>query len=458
MPNFKKLAKKYENNCLSSLVELVRKKSVYDESSISEDAPYGKGVKSGLDCLEKMASSMGFNTANIDGHAVEISYGDKGPLVGIYAHCDVVPASGKWDNPPFEGKLIGTKAKDKQLIARGASDDKGPLIASLYAMKLLKDNGLISNYRVRLVAGGDEERGSSCLDYYFNKKNKEHCDFGFTPDADFPLIYAEKGIIHGTLTKMINLSPIVAIDGGVATNAVCDKMVVTVPSDKKFLKKFLDEKISGDISDTGEIMVVTFKGKSAHGSTPELGESAMAKGFEFLGSFYNNKFLLNLAKAIYDTRGVCFKGNATSKELGESTYNYGIVSYTTKNVLTLSLDYRFGEDAKPDEATSSLSKFLDMTFIPSSKSDILLFDKASPLVSTLMKSYRHMTHKFFDKPMAIGGGTYAKEAKNTVAYGSAFKGHPGNIHSPNEYIYLKDLYAQIAIYADAIYKLGQLKK
>ena len=184
----------------------------------------------------------------------------------------------------------------------------------------------------------------------------------------------------------------------------------------------------------------------------------MAKGFAFLGSYYNNKFLLNLAKAIIDTRGSLFKGNATSKELGESTYNYGLVSYNSKNVLTISLDYRYGEDANADEAVNNLSKFVDMTFVPSSKSDILLFDKKSPLVATLMKSYKHMTHKFFDKPMAIGGGTYAKEAKNIVAYGSAFKGHPGNIHSPNEYIYVKDLFAQIAIYADAIYKLGQLKK
>ena len=57
----------------------------------------------------------------------------------------------------------------------------------------------------------------------------------------------------------------------------------------------------------------------------------------------------------------------------------------------------------------------------------------------------------------IGGGTYAKEAKNCVAYGSAFKGHDGSIHSPNEYIYLEDFYNQIAIYADAIYRLGHIK-
>ncbi len=457
MPNFKKLAKKYESNCLASLIELVRKQSVYDESSITDLAPYGKGVKSGLDTLEKFGKEFGFKTRNIDGHAVEISSGEEGPLIGIYAHCDVVPASGKWDYPPFEAKLVG-QGKEMKLIGRGTSDDKGPLIASLYSLKLLKDNGLIDGYRVRLVAGGDEERGSSCLDYYFNVAKNPHCDYGFTPDADFPLIYAEKGIVHGSLTKLIDLSPIIAIDGGVAANAVCDKMIVTIPSDKKFIKEFNENKINGDITDTGEIMIVTFKGKSAHGSTPELGQSAIANGFAFLGQYYNNAFLLNLAKAILDNRGVVFNGNSSSKELGEATFNYGIVTYNSKHVLNISVDFRYGEEAKEEEAVANLSKFVDMTFVMNSKAPILLYKKDSPLVSTLMKSYRHMTHRFFDKPMAIGGGTYAKEAKNIVAYGSAFKGHPGNIHSPNEYIYLKDLYAQIAIYADAIYRLGKLKK
>jgi hypothetical protein len=86
----------------------------------------------------------------------------------------------------------------------------------------------------------------------------------------------------------------------------------------------------------------------------------------------------------------------------------------------------------------------------------LLFDKKSPLVSTLMKVYKHETFKFFDKPLAIGGGTYAKEAPNTVAFGAAFKDHPGNMHSPDEYLYIDDFNKDIAIYAHAIYLLGPI--
>ena len=105
--------------------------------------------------------------------------------------------------------------------------------------------GLLKDFRVRLVTGGDEERGSSCLEYYFEKLKKPHCDYGFTPDADFPLIYAEKGIYRANISRKIDLSPIVAIDGGVVVNAVCDKVIVTLPIDKAFEKAFLEKKING---------------------------------------------------------------------------------------------------------------------------------------------------------------------------------------------------------------------
>lgn len=459
MPNFKKLAKPYYQNALLSLQELVRKQSVYDPTTIGEGAPYGKGVKSALDYVAKLGRDYGFQVDTCDGYATEISFGEgEGPLIGIYAHSDVVPVSGKWDNPPFGANIIG-EGKEKKMIGRGTSDDKGPLIAALFAMKLLKDNGLIKGFRVRLVTGGDEERGSSCLEHYFHKLNKPDSDYGFTPDADFPLIYAEKGIHHALASAKLDLSPIIAAEGGVVTNAVCDRFVVTLPLDKAFIAKFKADGVDGDISVSEPIMIVSFRGKSSHGSVPHLGVSAALKGLDYLGKYYKIEALNKIVAAIADPFGTGFGASCKSKELGDSTFNYGIVKYVSNTkTLSLTIDYRYGEDAKPEEALASFEKATGLKVAVHSIAPILLFDKKSPLVSTLMKSYKRMTHKFFDKPMAIGGGTYAKEAKNCVAYGSAFANHPGDIHSPNEYIYLDDFYAQIAIYADAIYSLGKLKK
>ncbi len=458
MPNFKKLSAGYEKEALKVLSELVKKKSVYDGESIKEGAPFGAGVKSALDYLAKKGEEYGFKVDTCQGYCTEISFGEgDGPEIGIYAHSDVVPASGKWDFPPFSAKIVG-EGKAAKMISRGTSDDKGPLVAALMAVKLLKDNNLIKNYKVRLVSGGDEERGSSCLKTYFEKLGKTPTDYGFTPDADFPLIYGEKGILHGLFSKTIALDPIIAMNGGSVSNAVCDSFVVTLPKDKK-----LEEAIKGnkeiDLSEAGTIDILTFKGKAAHGSTPEKGVNAALKAFSFLGAFYKIPFLKKLSDLLSDYSGKSFKGDSHSDIFGDSTWNYGVVNYdSNKSLLTSTIDYRYGETSDPRKAVENFQQATDTNVNILSVSPYLLFDKKSPLVATLMKSYKRMTLKLFDKPFAIGGGTYAKEAKNCVAYGSAFKEHPGDIHAPNEYIYLEDLYKQIAIYADAIYSLGQLKK
>ena len=456
MPNFKKLAKSYETNAIIALQEFVHKESVYDEKTIGPKAPYGKGVKSALDYVAKLGNDYGFKVDTCDGYATELSFGEEGPLIGIYAHSDVVPVSGTWKYPPFSAKVEG-QGKERIMYGRGTSDDKGPLIAAFYAMKLLKDNGLINGYRVRLVSGGDEERGSSCLHHYFHVLNKEASDFGFTPDADFPLIYAEKGIAHFNASKKVDLSPIVAMDGGFVTNAVCDKLVVTLPFDKKFEAFFKENNIAGDINVAGECMIVSFKGKTAHASTPEIGENAAVKAFQILGKFYKNEFLTKLGELFSECHGANFGGLVESKELGKTTYSYGIVKYGN-GLFSTTVDFRYGESADADALLENFKEKTGLDIALVSVSKPLLYDKKSPLVATLMKSYKRMTHKFFDKPLAIGGGTYAKEAPNCVAYGSAFKNHPGDIHSPNEYIYIDDFLAQIAIYADAIYSLGKIKK
>ena len=459
-PNFKKLAKNYEDLGIKALRAFVGKNSVYDETTISEDAPYGAGVKSALDYVASLGKEYGFNVDTCQGRCTEISFGDEGTLVGIYAHSDVVPVSGKWDHKPFGAEIVG-EGKEAKMFGRGTSDDKGPLIAALMAMKLLKDNGLIKGYRVRLVAGGDEERGSSCLEHYFHVQKKPDCDFGFTPDAEFPLIYAEKGIHHATASGKLDLKPIIAMDGGVVSNAVCDKILITlikIPQLEEKLKAVPGLRF--DISETGPIQIVTIFGKSAHGSTPELGENAAIKAFKALGEILGNKALVNIATVLENPFGEGFGGNCYSEgfgKAGKSTFSYGLVKYKD-GVLSVTIDYRYGEAAKPEEALAKFEKATGLSVSVQSVAPILQFDLKHPLVATLMKSYKHMTHKFFDKPMAIGGGTYAKEAKNCVAYGSAFLEHPGDIHSPNEYIYLDDFNKQIAIYADAIYALGQLKK
>jgi len=454
MPNFTKLSKVYEKDALVALEQFVRIPSVYDPNSKKAGQPYGAKVKEALDYLAKLGTDFGFKVDSVDGYCTEISAGENGPLIGVYGHSDVVPATGSWTNPPFSATL-----KDGRLWGRGTSDDKGPLIAAFYALKLLKDNGLLSGYRVKLVSGGDEERGSSCLKYYFDEHKGEEPSFGFTPDADYPLIYAEKGIRNYQATRILDLAPIIAMNGGVVTNAVCDSLTVSLKEDKKFEQFLKDQKIACDFSPIEGLSVIRFKGVAAHGSTPEKGQSAILLAFKVLGDYYHLEALSLLAKVLGDPSGKSFDGYNHSSELGDTTYNYGIVNYDAgKKTLALSIDFRYGENAEPDLLIANLEKASKLACTKLAEAKPLLFDKKSPLVNTLMKVYKQETFKLFDKPLAIGGGTYAKEAKNTVAFGAAFKDHPGNMHSPDEYIYVRDFAKDIAIYAHAIYALGHLSK
>ena len=449
MPNFKKLTKQYQTNAAIALQQFVRIDSVYDASSKGANAPFGAGVKKALDYVAKLGKDLGFAVNTCDGYCTELTIGDEGPIIGLYAHSDVVPISGKWDLPPFSGQL-----KDGRIWGRGSIDDKGPLIASLYAIKALKDAGLIKGYRIRLVSGGDEERGSSCLEYYFHTLKKEQAKYGFTPDADFPLIYGEKAIRRYTLSLDGELGPVINMEGGVVANAVCDKILVTMKKDEKFLALLKEKKVDVDISEAGDVSILAFKGKSAHGSSPEEGINAAGIAFKLIGDFYHLEKLSKFADAINSPDGKVWGGYSHSKELLDATYNYGVIKYDG-NKLTSSLDFRFGEEANPDELIKKLVSFTGFEATMVSDTKALLFDTKSTLVSTLMKSYKRQTHQFFAKPFTIGGGTYAKECENTVAFGAVFEGHPGNMHSPNEYIYVEDFNKCIAIYADAIYSLGK---
>lgn len=452
MANFKKLAKGYEKVGLLALQKFIQIPSVYDEGTRKEGAPFGENVRKALEYFGKLGEDYGFKVRNVDGYATELTVGEEGPLIGIYGHSDVVPVSGVWSHPPFKGEI-----KDGIVYGRGACDDKGPLLASLYATKLLKDNGLIKGFRVKIVSGGDEERGSSCLRYYFEKGPGEEPAFGFTPDANWPLIYAEKGIIHAHARKIVDLSPVIAMNGGTVSNAVCDSLFVTLKPNKGFEKYLREQKINAEVTSTPELLMVRFLGKTAHGSTPELGVNAATIAFKALGDFYKIEALSLLAKNMDDPNGKPFGGDKVSPELGKNTFNYGVITYDGKS-LSVSIDFRYGEEGKPQESLNAFFEATKTLPVIDGETKPLLYKKDSPLVSTLMKAYKKETWHFFDKPLAIGGGTYAKEAKNTVAFGAEWPLHPGNMHSPDEYIYVEDFLKDIAIYARAILMLGEAAK
>ena len=172
-----------------TLSKLIECPSVLDEYRENSDIPFGKGCKKALDTLLSIGNKMGFETKNIDNYAGYLEYGKGDELLGILAHLDVVPVvKDEWVTDPFQLIFYGDK-----MYGRGTTDDKGPLVSSLIAIKMLKDEGFKPNKRIRLIAGCDEESGSRCLERYLEKEGEP--TMAFSPDASFPLIYGEKAIL-----------------------------------------------------------------------------------------------------------------------------------------------------------------------------------------------------------------------------------------------------------------------
>ena len=139
-----------KDEMIENLQKLIQIPSVYEESK-NPKMPFGENANKALEYMLELGKKLGFRTKNIDGYCGYIEFGEGEELLGIIGHLDVVPAGEGWANPPFSGTIV-----DNKIYGRGAIDDKGPVMASLYAMKAVKDTCKV-NKRVRLILGLNEE-------------------------------------------------------------------------------------------------------------------------------------------------------------------------------------------------------------------------------------------------------------------------------------------------------------
>ena len=451
---YEKITSKYEKELIESLAKFVAIDSVYDESTVSEEHPFGQGVSSALDFIASLARKDGFKVTNYDNKVVEILCGEGEKNIAILAHADVVPEGTGWDQDPF--KMVDKKGV---LCGRGVADDKGPLLATYYALKALRTNKMLGKYRVRFLVGGNEERGSSCMEHYFKVLKKEQPTLGFSPDSDFPLIFAEKGIINfETKAPKINIPGLISIEGGVASNSVIEKCDVKMELDLKFLD-FIMKNYHRDeaaIVTKEDITTVTFLGKAAHGAHPELGKNAGLMALDALAKYSKDPVLTKIVKLYSPLDGSGYDCAGTSKEMGHNSSNVGLMSYE-EGVLTLVTNFRFVDTCDKKELIQNFKKAnAGFSVKVLGESALLFYPRDSVLIKTLLKSYQDETGDLKSKPLAIGGGTYAKEAANTVAFGMQFPGWESNMHSPGESVRKEDLFKAMAIYARAIVDLGKV--
>lgn len=448
MKDIHQLSENYFEDAISSLKGWIRIDSVYDADTVSETKPFGAGVASALEYIASIAENDGFTVDRCEGYCTEIGCGE-GPLIAIYAHADVVPVSGEWKFPPFSATI-----ENDIMYGRGTSDDKGPAMAAYYALKLLRDHHLIDGFRATLVIGGNEESGSRCLEHYFGKLKKPYPSYGFTPDGDFPLIYGEKAIATYSVLLERPVENLISLSGGVVINSVIDEAccVLKKMPEREKIAAYCEE--NGLRFDTDGNRLTMF-GKAAHGSIPEEGINAGLHLLKFIGLNENVPEFVKTADGYLDGSGKNLGIYSETELLHGTTYNVGLISYRDGK-LEYRVNFRYPENVDAEKVCAYLDTLGLGRVTFEGTSSYLLMDPSSEMIQTLLACYREETGDIVSSPMAIGGGTYAKESRNTVAFGSHFPGREDHIHEANEKIHLDDLRRSIAIYAKAIRRLGAL--
>ncbi len=414
----------YLDDCIQSIREIVRIDS--SQAAALPGMPFGKGV---ADCLEyflKLAQSFGFETNNYDNYIGEAIFGE-GEEFAVLCHLDVVPAGKGWTKDPFGGQI-----EDGKLYGRGTMDDKGPAVICLYALKALKDAGFRPKKKIKLIVGCNEESGWECIAHY--KKVAHMPDVGFTPDAEFPAIYAEKGILHFEMRFDLHDAPFTALSGGERANMVCDFVCAEgAPFDPERAALCGVEAQGSDL---------IARGVSAHASTPEKGVNALEKMLRYLAPLHPQ---LERAHALLfdDCRGL----KQLCDETGSLTLSPNVVRYE-QGALCIVADIRYPATYTQE----SICKRLDSFGVPYSLQHCqlpLYNDKDGFLISTLQRVYREKTGRE-EAPLAIGGGTYARALKNGAGFGPQFSDEDSTIHQKDEYISLQNVRKLLEIYTAAI--------
>jgi succinyl-diaminopimelate desuccinylase len=465
--NFETIIEGYSDEIVRKVQDLIRIKSIKGEPEAG--MPCGKGPYEALQYTLSLCKDMGFRTKDLDGYVGYAELGEGEETIGVLVHLDVVPEGQGWTYPPFSAEL-----HDGKIYGRGAIDDKGPVIAILYAMKTLITSEVKLKRKIRVVFGTDEENGFDGINYYRTKEKP--FDMGFTPDASFPLIRGEKGILLCKLKSEIHKRSksniyIKSIIGGSAPNMVpgsCNAIISIEKTELPMLEALIDEfkqcngyEIALDVM--GNIINLSCNGKTAHGSTPEEGLNAISIMMLFLNRFYGaNDDVARFIKIYNDKIGMQYNGEAMNPSYyddmsGKMTLNVGKIALD-EHKLDITIDIRYPISFSADDIIQTLrNEFAVEGFAIEQlfAVDPIFFHEDHPLLQKLLKVYKDVTKDQESKPLVTGGATYARSMENVIAFGPVFSDEPELAHKGDEYITIEKLLLLTKIYTYALYELAK---
>lgn len=458
---------------LNDLKELLAVPSVMGKAE--NGAPFGAGPKAALCKFLEIAARYGLRTHNENGYCGWAEWGEGDELLGILGHLDVVPAGNGWSHEPF-----ALTCENGMLYGRGVADDKGPTVAALHALVRLKEKGVPLRHRVRLIVGCNEENGSECIEYY-----RGHCEIpvaSFVPDADFPLINSEKGILHADILLLADpvlRENITELCAGDRPNVVPAEARAVVPKHSPLFRKLSALGHDNEIFSAPEIataivtahmriedfsvhffedkLTIEARGVAGHAMAPEKAENAAVKLLVLLAALLpQSTVLMQCAQKLNAPNPAALLGMAASDEIsGDLTVNLGVVKYD-RRALILTLDCRLPLCADMKEVVRTLQADFPACVLHVDRfSPNLYVPQDGKLAQALLSAYEEVTGEK-GKCLYCGGGTYARELPNAVAFGPTFPDLETDIHNADEHFPVELFHKLPDIYEAAIRKLDEV--
>ncbi|MBY4798382.1 Sapep family Mn(2+)-dependent dipeptidase [Collinsella sp. AGMB00827] len=453
----------------ADIAHLVSYPSVADTALAAPNAPFGPHVRAALDAGLGIAKRLGYAVSDDEGYMgmADIA-GKRSEQIATIAHIDVVPAGPGWDSDPFT-----MRRREGWFIGRGVIDDKGPAVLSLYAGAYFLRRNIVPNYSFRALLGCDEEVGMTDVQHYL--KNHPEPAFLFTPDAEFPVCNAEKGVFAGSFTSVdIEQPRILAWSGAEAGNAIPGQSVLELAVDARELPepKVHADRITIEAAAPG-VSRISARGIGGHASLPEGTLNAIGIALTYLREIdadlsdflraEERAFVELLAILLADTTGEAAGIACANEAFGALTLNAGTIAVRSDSKLEQSVDIRFPDATTGDDLAQALRLLAERfgaSFTVGRVKDPFSVSADSPAVQALLETYSEVVGTPA-APFSMGGGTYARNFKRAVSFGPEDRDRKlppfgGPMHGPNECASEALLKQALKIYIRALLKLDAL--
>lgn len=451
----------HQEKLIKDICTLVSIPSISAETG-DPSAPYGAACLQALEASLAIGLRMGFTPFNHDNHCGSLLWqGEKETEIGIFGHTDVVPPGGGWTYQPFEPTV-----EDGMIIGRGASDNKGSLLAALYALYYLKEQGYQPKNSFRFFLGCDEEVGMGDVEHYV--QNYGEPAFSIVPDVEFPLCHGEKGMLKIEAERKVESSVLLSFSSGVMANAVPAEASCTLKISAEQAERIAQ--LGGELAELEQgLYQVSVSGIAAHAAFPEGSENAQLKLARILSQSgvleRDGEELMHALCVFFSDHYGAGLGVPYEDELSGKLTHVGGMASLKDGVFWQSFDIRYNVKADQESMIETITRVLQrygFKVTELENSAPYYIDPKEPIVQRLVEiANTHLEAEL--TPYLMGGGTYARKLKRAVGFGpgipgrkSRFGSERGGAHQPDEYVEIEDLKKAFLIFVEALQALDQL--